>query len=121
MNPEPRPFPAVRAALCVCSAGQGGLSLVWMSALEAGLGGLVSTPAIPWGGGGFPAGSLLSLAPEHSWEAEVPLYAPFFLLKLFPFSLWLALVLSKPITYLCIMFFSSFLFSSFQALSLVTV
>lgn len=49
----------------MCVLGQGGLSLVWTSALEAGLGGLVSTPAIPWDGGGFPAGRLLSLAPEH--------------------------------------------------------
>ena len=70
------------------------------------------------GGLGYLSGSITSFV---MWEAEVPLYAPFFLLKLFPFSLWLALVLSKPITYLSIMFFSSFLFSSFQSLSLVTV
>lgn len=54
MNPEPGPFLAVRVALCVRSGEQGGLSLVWTSALEAGLGGLVSTPAIPWGWWGLP-------------------------------------------------------------------
>lgn len=57
----------------MCSGEQGGVSLLDVC-LEAGLGGLVSTHAFLGVVGGFPAGSLpLSLAPEHSWEAEVPL------------------------------------------------
>lgn len=76
MNPEPKPFGAVRVALRVCFGERGWLNLEWMSALQDLQASEAWCPLWPFlRGGGLPCRwilSLLHLAPEHGWEAEVP-------------------------------------------------